>query len=157
MEVSGRKINPAFAAQVKEKSDKRTRDVENHEAAHAAASGPYGGGININFGSDELGNRVALSGNVPIKMPPAVTYKNPMPVIENTEKHAETVAFAAIAPAALGGEAGELSSADKAIYNAALKAKALAGSAKSQRLSFEAQMTDRGQQPKRNESLNLLA
>ncbi len=144
----------AFAAKVKAKSDARTADVESHEAAHAAAAGSYGGGINITFGSDQLGNRVALGGHVPIQMPPKVSFKNLLSDIDKAEKHAEIVAFAAVAPAGLGGNAGKLSAADIAVHSAALKARALAGSARSERLSFESQLEQKGQKPNRSEPLN---
>lgn len=120
-------INPAFIANIEKRTKDRNDAVQSHEAAHAAAAGPYGGGIHIQFGSNELGQPLALGGHVPIKMPPMVDVFTPMKKIEQAQSHARTVAFAAIAPR------DELSSADKAVYAQAMTALATADRAKSER------------------------
>lgn len=147
--------NPAFIAKVENRTKERNYAVQSHESAHAAAAGSYGGGVNIIFGSDALGKPIAVGGFVPIKSPPIVNAFTPMNKIEQAQSQARTVAFAAIAPMGLGGEAGELSGADKAVYAHAMTAAAAADHARSQRIAFEGNIaTKADKKPNANEPLS---
>ncbi len=124
--------------EITQRTNRRNRDVEAHEDAHERAAGPYATGKTINFGTDRLGNPFATGGHVRIIMPPKVTFKSSMSQIQQAEEHAKTVAAAAIAPLTLGGEAGRLSAADKAVYAQANAAFSKANDAKSRKLSLRA-------------------
>lgn len=126
-------INPEYAAKVHAKSEKRTEGVRQHEEAHAAAAGPFGSGINIVMGSNELGKPEAKSGNVKVAMPAKADPRLPNNEIDNIITHARTVARAARAPEGLGDEAGQLSDADIRVYNQAMVSLSMAESIKAQK------------------------
>lgn len=144
-----------LAVKIKQTTDQRNRDVNAHEDAHKSAAGVYGGPKVIEFGSDQLGNKVALGGHVSIKMPPVVTFHAPMTQIEKAERHAGIVSFAATAPRSLGGDAGKLSDADRSVNAQAAKALLAAHTAKFQRISFEGRIAKRnGQKIDKNQEIN---
>lgn len=130
-----------FTQQVKIKTQKRNDEVNAHEDMHQSVAGGFGGGKVIESGSDELGNSIATGGHVMIQMPQTgLTGQSSLTQIEKTEEHARIVAASAIAPEALGGDAGKLSAADKSVY---AQANAVLGSttaAKYQRMAFDAKI-----------------
>lgn len=141
--------------QIKQETDQRNRDVNAHEDAHKSAAMSFGGAKVVENGRDALGNKVALGGHVSIQMPPVVTFHAPMTQIEKAEKHAAIVSFAAVAPRSLGGDAGKLSDADRAVHAQAEKALLAAHSAKFERVSFEGKSSkNTGQQLDRNQEIN---
>jgi hypothetical protein len=72
----------------------RARDIEvrNHEAAHMAAAGSFGGGASFSYMTGPDGNRYAIGGEVPVRM---VGGRTPEEAIRN----AAQVRAAALAPA----------------------------------------------------------
>jgi hypothetical protein len=72
----------------------RARDIEvrNHEAAHMAAAGSFGGGASFSYLTGPDGNRYAVGGEVPVRM---VGGRTPEEAIRN----AAQVRAAALAPA----------------------------------------------------------
>jgi hypothetical protein len=81
----------------------KQRDIEvrNHEAAHMAAAGSFGGGASYSYVTGPDGNRYAVGGEVPVRM---VGGRTPEEAIRN----AAQVRAAALAPA-------EPSSQDRAV------------------------------------------
>ena len=81
----------------------KARDIEvrNHEAAHAAAAGAFGGGASYTYVTGPDGHRYAVGGEVPVRM---VGGRTPEEAIRN----AAQVRAAALAPA-------EPSSQDRAV------------------------------------------
>jgi endonuclease YncB( thermonuclease family) len=70
----------------------RDTEVRNHEAAHMAAAGSFGGGASFSYATGPDGNRYAVGGEVPVRM---VGGRTPEEAIRN----AAQVRAAALAPA----------------------------------------------------------
>lgn len=148
------KAQSIFEQKVTEKTLKRNNDVQAHEDAHEKVAGQYGSGKTIDFGSDQIGNPIATGGHVNVQMPGMVNFQQSLEQIEKTKEHARIVAAAAIAPESLGGEAGKLSAADKAVYAQATAALGSATIAKYQRMQFEARLATQGEKkPAKNQEL----
>lgn len=77
----------------------KQRDIEvrNHEAAHMAAAGAFGGGASFSYVTGPDGNRYAVGGEVPVRM---VGGRTPEEAIRN----AAQVRAAALAPAEPSGQ-----------------------------------------------------
>lgn len=149
------KIDSIFLTKVAEKTNKRNLDVQAHEDLHESVAGKYATGKVVNYGSDQVGNPIATDGHVTINMPKKVEFKNPLDQIDETREHAKAVAASAIAPQALGGDAGRLSSADRSVYAQANALLGTAETARSQRLVFEGQIAQKqGKTPDKNQELN---
>lgn len=124
--------DPIFAEKIKAESDEITKGILAHEAAHKSEGGIFAEGEVIDWGTDQFGNKVAKGGHVKIIQAPIVTFHSGFDEIEQAESHARKVARSAIAPAIMvSGKGGDLSDADMAVYDAAMRALSAAENAKS--------------------------
>ncbi len=90
----------------------RYNDVMSHEQAHlSAAKHLAASGIHLDYDS----NGVVSGGHVMINVPKPGTKNMSMKELEQNKADARIAREAAYAPAFLGGDAGELSGADKSI------------------------------------------
>ena len=108
----------------------RDREVRAHEAAHAAAGGQYAGAPTFTYQQGPDGRRYAVGGEVSIDLSPGSTP-------EETERKADQVRAAALAPADPSGQ-------DRAVAAAAaqLKAQAQAEGAAQRREEAEAKKAE---------------
>ncbi len=96
--------------------DKRYNDVMSHEQAHlSAAKHLAASGIHLDYDS----NGVVSGGHVMINVPQAGTKGMSKKKLEQIKTDAGIAREAAAAPSSLGGDAGKLSDADKAIISRA--------------------------------------
>lgn len=93
----------------------QNRAIMAHEEAHKAASGPQASGSPVYNTTSIFGHTLITGGHQNVNVPGEISFMAAKPQIENTMRAAQYTINGAEAPAALGGQAGELSAADRSV------------------------------------------
>lgn len=89
--------------------------IKAHEEAHKSAAGPQASGSPAYNTTSIFGHTLITGGHQGVNVPSEIGFMAAKPQIENTIRAAQYTINGAEAPLTLGGMAGELSDADKAV------------------------------------------
>jgi len=95
--------------------NEQNKAIQSHEEAHMRAAGPQANGSPVYNTTSIFGHTLITGGHQGVNVPSEIGFMAAKPQIENTMKAAQYTINGAEAPSTLGGMAGELSDADRAV------------------------------------------